>query len=64
MTKPKPLTAAQRKNRKKIRGLILKARALASNWRSDSMMSDVARLVDDLAKVAEEYLEVMKHGKD
>ena len=59
-TKPH-LTAVERKKRKEIRELIREARGLARVCRSHtvSQMSP-ARLLDDLARVAEEYLKEVK----
>ena len=60
MATPKPrLTAVERK---KIRELIQRGREYVKNCRLHGY-SRIARLLDDLADVAEKYLEVMKHGQ-
>ena len=60
MTSPKPrLTAVERKRRKEIRGLIQRAKESASHSRLYGMEIS-ARLLDDLADVAEKYLGGLK----
>lgn len=61
MANPKHLTAVERKKRREIRVLIHDAKKGAHSWRAVSKFW-TADLLDDLAGVAEEYLEVMKHG--
>jgi len=66
MAKYKPLPAAQRERRKKVKYLIVDAKQLAESYRSrrcEKMDTDswktmdyTARLLDDLADVAEKYL--------
>lgn len=63
MTSTKPrLTAVERARRKEIRELIRKAREVAVHLRSVNLYMDYARLLDDLAGVAEKYLKGLKHG--
>lgn len=57
-TKPR-LTAVQRKSRKEVRGLIRDAREEARDCRA-SFLGDTARLLDDLADIAEKYLKGLK----
>lgn len=56
----KPLTAPQRARRKKIRGLIREAREIAVHLRSVNLYMDYARLLDDLADIAEKYLKGLR----
>lgn len=59
MANTKPLTAAERVRRKKIRALIRDARVFAKEHRLRYELY-TARLLDDLTDVAEEYLEGLK----
>ena len=57
-SKPR-LTSVERKNRKEIRELIREAKQLAQSYRAGCVVS-TARLLDDLARVAELYLKGLK----
>ena len=59
MAKYKPLTAAQRKSRKEIREHIRDGRKAARNYQYQCRLQ-TARLLDDLANVAEKYLKGLK----
>lgn len=59
MTSTKPLTAAERARRLKIKGLIREARISAMVC-SRASMPTVAQQLDDLADVAEKYMEGLK----
>lgn len=56
----KHLTAAERARRKKIGELIREAREIVVHLRSINLYMDYARLLDNLADVAEKYLRVVK----
>lgn len=60
VTKPR-LTAPQRARRKEIRELIRDGRKTARNYQLQCRLQ-TARLLDDLADIAEKYLEGMKHA--
>ena len=55
----KPLTAVQRKRRKKIRELVRTARIVARQYRSYHKLG-ASQILDDLADLAEKYLEEVK----
>lgn len=55
----KPLTAVQRRERKKIQVLIRDARRMAKESRSHCILS-TAQFLDNLADVAEQYLKGLK----
>lgn len=59
MASTKHLTAAQRARRKKIKALILDARVIANECYRHGRR-ETAQLLDDLADVAEKYLEGLK----
>lgn len=61
MANPKHLTSVERKKRKEMRTMIRDAKRLAQSYRAGCIVS-TARLLDDLARVAERYLEE-KHGE-
>jgi len=67
MAKYKPLTAAQRKERKEIRELIRKARDITKIYHSrysrretQAICKGFIILLDDLADIAEKYLKGLK----
>lgn len=64
MTKPKCLTAVERARRKKIRALVNDARDRSMSCRGLKPWTlpriSMSRLLDDLADVAEKYLEEVK----
>lgn len=59
MASPKPLTAIERVRRKKIRAMIRESREAARNYQLQCRLQ-TARLLDDLAGVAELYLKGAK----
>lgn len=63
MAKYKPLTAVERRRRKEIRELIQRARDSAIHKRSYGL-AFAARLLDDLADIAEKYLKGLEHGQN
>lgn len=61
-TKPR-LTAVERKGRKEIKALIREARIIAEKRRSYNYC-EIARVLDDLADLAEKYLKTTANQPD